>query len=104
VLETFIQRYKDTIYAELASARLGELKKKQQQEADAAKKKTDEEARAKAAAERQRLAMLQQEEEKRRAEEAAKKPATPPQPGPSPQSAWVKLCEKATAATRCGAM
>jgi uncharacterized caspase-like protein len=62
VLEAFVERYKDTIYAELGWARLGELKKQQAEE------------------DRQRFAMQQQQEDyKKRAEaDAAKKQAASP--------------------------
>jgi uncharacterized caspase-like protein len=61
VLEAFAARYKETFYAELAQARIEDLKKQQA---------------TKTEAERQRLAMLQQEEERKRAgAEAAKLPA-----------------------------
>jgi formylglycine-generating enzyme required for sulfatase activity len=90
VLESYSTRYKDTIYADLARARIDELKRQQLAMADAAKQETDrkraeaetarkkaegdERVKAAADAERQRLAMLRQEDERKRAEaEGAKK-------------------------------
>jgi uncharacterized caspase-like protein len=71
VLEAFVARYKGTFYAELAQARIDELKRQQaaaKSEAEAARKKAEDDARAKVDAEqRQRLAMLQQEEDRKRA-------------------------------------
>jgi uncharacterized caspase-like protein len=61
VLEAFAARYKETFYAELAQARIDELKKQQTAKADA---------------DRRRLAMLQQDEERKRVgAETAKLPA-----------------------------
>jgi hypothetical protein len=62
VLEAFIERYKDTIFAELGWARLGELKKQQAEE------------------DRQRFAMQQQQEDDRKRAEAdaAKKQTASP--------------------------
>jgi uncharacterized caspase-like protein len=59
VLEAFTARYKETFYAELAQARIDELKKQQA---------------TKAETERQRLAMLQQEEGRKRAGAETAKP------------------------------
>jgi uncharacterized caspase-like protein len=65
VLEAFAARYKDTFYAELAHARIDELKRQHTAKAEAD--------------ERQRLAMLQQDEERKRAVADAK-----PLPGGDP--------------------
>ena len=80
VLEAFISRFNDTFYADMAKARVEELKKQEASVAEAARKKAAEEARAKADVERQRLAMLQQEDERKRAEVEAAKKKTERQP------------------------
>jgi uncharacterized caspase-like protein/cyclophilin family peptidyl-prolyl cis-trans isomerase len=53
--ESFIARYSDTFYADLARTRVEEIKKEQAAAADAARKKAEDETRAKAEAERQRV-------------------------------------------------
>jgi len=88
-LETYVARYKDSVYAELAKARIADLRKQEAEaakavqerqteerkraEAETERRKADEEARARADAERRRLALLQQEEQRKR--------ATPGSPG-----------------------
>ena len=71
-LNTFIQRFGDTFFADLAKARIVELKQAaeaEQQVANEAKRKGEEEAKAKAEIERQRLALQQQQEQEKRKEE-----------------------------------
>jgi uncharacterized caspase-like protein len=72
VLETFIQRFGDTYYADVAKVRLAELRQAEEaRQAEAAKTRAEEDARAKAQVERERLAMLQRDAERKRAEAEA---------------------------------
>ena len=92
VLEAFMMRYTDTIYADLAWARAEELKKQQvavkgdqdkqaderkRVEAAAIRKRAEDGERAAAETERQRLAMLEKEQQRKRTEtETAKQGAS----------------------------
>jgi formylglycine-generating enzyme required for sulfatase activity len=92
ILEAFITRYKDTFYAELARARVEELKKQQtsetdrqatqrQQQEEETRKQGEAAVRARAEVERQFALLQKLEEERKRAEEIEKQRvalATPP--------------------------